>query len=280
VSRLVAVLCVVLWALPGVARADVASCVAAAEEGQVQRDERALAAARTSFLACADASCPAAVRKECASWLSDVDARIPTLVIAVRDARGHDVAGATVWLDEAELEPSALGRELDVEPGRHRLVARTGEREAQLEITASEREKGRLVTLVLADPPAQAEEPAPEPAAEPAGRPWLGPVVTLSAGALRAGGAGLLTLRARADADDLRGRCAPACSAGEVGKLESRLRVADVLLITGAAAVVAGAAWWLWPRRREPARAAVRVRPTLAVGGRAAPQLLGLEGAF
>jgi hypothetical protein len=273
-SRLV-LLCTALVLLPLAARADVAACVTAAEQGQVQRDERALGAARTSFLACVDASCPAAVRKECATWLADVDARLPSIVIVARDARGNDLNDAQVWLDDRALAAGELGRELTLDPGAHHVKARLGEREVELAITAGEREKGRMVTLALPDPPQREKPPVDEPP-PPEEKRWLGPVITTSAGVLLAGGAGLIALRARSEADDLRDRCAPTCKGSEVDALETRLRVADVMLVTGALAVAAGVTWYFWPRRKPSAK--VGLTPSLGASPRAA--VVGLGGRF
>jgi hypothetical protein len=252
--------CWLPWFVAASAHADVASCVAAADRGQVERDARTFSAARASFLECADAACPEAVRKECTRWLSDVEARLPSIVIVVRDQRGVDIPDAEVALDGTVLEEGSLGRELSVDPGEHVVTARRDGVELTERVMASEREQGRMVTLVLGPKVPPPQLPPASGAAEPRRRSWLGPAITAGAGAVLLGTAGIITLRGKAQAEDLRSDCSPTCKQSEVDAIERRLTLADVTLGVGIAAVAAGVAWYFWPVRKEPkTRAAVRV---------------------
>ena len=258
------------WLCAAGARADVASCVDAADRGQVERDARSFEAARASFVECSDAACPEAVRKECIRWLADVEARRPSLVIVVRDPGGVDVPDAEISLDGKVLE-GAVGRELPIDPGEHEVIARHDGVEARTTVVASEREQGRRVTLELAPrhaEPAAPPQNAPEPRRR---RSWVGPAITVGTGAVLLGTAGILTLRGKSDAQDLRETCAPSCSSKQVDDIDRKLHVADAMLGVGIAAVGAGVLWWLWPERK-PAKSSVRV----GVSGRG----LSLSGSF
>src|SRR5262245_17026817 len=82
-----------LVALSASARADEASgakCVEAAYHAQELRDHGRLREARAALLTCAAPTCPAVVERDCRAWLSDVDERLPMIVVAVVDPDGHD----------------------------------------------------------------------------------------------------------------------------------------------------------------------------------------------
>ena len=62
-----------------------AECVAASEKAQQLRDDRKLIEARDQFLACARDACPAAVKKDCADQIADVNKRTPSVVVRQRE---------------------------------------------------------------------------------------------------------------------------------------------------------------------------------------------------
>src|ERR1700753_253840 len=78
---------------------DTQACVAASTQGQTDRDEGRLLAAREQLLMCAREACPSIVRKSCADWLSELSGRIPSVVVRVQEAGQRDVTDARVTLD-------------------------------------------------------------------------------------------------------------------------------------------------------------------------------------
>lgn len=265
--------CALLWlASVAAAPAPKAACIQASELGQDARDQGKPLAARQQFLACAITTCPEVVRRQCQRWLTEVEARIPTLLLRVRDPRGQDVVDAQVTVDGRPVPEALSGRAVAVDPGLHvfRLVRPSGEG-ITVHVLAREGEKDRLVDAVFPDPvlapephqvgalsaplppPAGAESPSqspqPAPAVPPLTSTGASPFPWLPAGltaAAVAGGAGFVGfgLTARADVERLRTTCAPACSAAELSTVKTHEAIANVSL--GVAGVAGGLAVWRW----------------------------------
>lgn len=150
---------------------DTQQCLDASSAAQDRRRETQLIAAREQLLVCARATCPGVVQRDCVTWLAEVDAAMPTVVLSLKDSKGVDVIDARVELDGKPFVEQITGAAVAIDPGVHRLrvVASAGVVEEQLVIR--EGEKNRLVTLALPAP----AEPAPPPpktttAIEPAQR--------------------------------------------------------------------------------------------------------------
>jgi hypothetical protein len=61
-------------------------CSDAYEKAQSLRDEGKLVTARDQMRTCARATCAKFIAKDCATWLADVEARIPSVVLSATDA--------------------------------------------------------------------------------------------------------------------------------------------------------------------------------------------------
>jgi hypothetical protein len=85
---------------------------------ELRRDGH-LSAAREQLLLCADASCPALVRADCAERLDDLDKAQPTIVFVAKTAGGRDVTAVKVTMDGKPLTDKLDGTELRVDPGQH-----------------------------------------------------------------------------------------------------------------------------------------------------------------
>jgi hypothetical protein len=100
------------------AHADPKACSDASDRGQSLRNEGKLGAAKAAFTECAADACPAAIRKDCSSWSSELDAAIPTVVFGAK-LGGKDVTGVRVTMDGARLVDVLDGRPVAVDPGLH-----------------------------------------------------------------------------------------------------------------------------------------------------------------
>lgn len=233
-----------------------AQCIAAADEGQIARDDGKLMKAHAAFLRCADPACPAAIRRHCSEWVDDVEARVPSVAIAARDAQEHDLAGATFSIDGELVEGADGGRPLRLDPGEHRLEARVPDgRSREVRFVLLEGEKARRVFVTFPEPAARklpmllpAPLPAPPGADAPRTPRWLAPTLVVSS-VLLGGTAAYLGATSLSDLDSLHEVCGPtaSCSHSDVSAVRSRLLVADIL---GVAALVTGAAGgYLWLSR-------------------------------
>jgi hypothetical protein len=184
-KTLVLSLCTAALAYGGLARADgTTTCTNASSQGQTERDAHRLVEARNQFLICAKQECPGVVRKDCAAWLEQVQASLPTVVPLATDAAGNGLPGVKVSMDGKLLLASADGRAVEVNPGTHTFTFEAADRtKADLQIVVAEGQKDKRVAAIIGKPagpdtgtpatPAAAPAPAatPPPAAAPAERP-------------------------------------------------------------------------------------------------------------
>jgi hypothetical protein len=262
--------------------------VAASTQGQTDRDDGRLVAARSELRTCARASCPAIVAKSCAEWLAALEPRIPSVVLRVVEAGAGDITDATVTLDQ---KPVALdGREVWVDPGRHEVVVETaGRSPVARTFLVAERERARLLTIELpalasAAPPPVAETksdavdaaPAAQTSSEPSAAPtavahtarrfavpvgaWVLAGVAVAAGVSFA----VLGTQAKNDLHVLDRKCAPDCDPKQAEPGERKALLADVSLGVGAAALLGAGAWTLgrWLRRDRADDTSVALWPT------------------
>jgi len=57
-------------------------------------------------VACSNPACPAVVKRDCDQWLTEMDASLPSVVVAARDATGRDLVDVRVTIDGTVLTQS------------------------------------------------------------------------------------------------------------------------------------------------------------------------------
>jgi hypothetical protein len=240
-----------------------ARCVAASERAQTKRDEGQLLASRAEFVACAEEACPAIVRRECARWLADVDERIPSIIVSVKDSAGKDVASGSsdvITLDGARSGDAVnAGRAIKVDPGPHVIVVATPHNGQSIEerVVVREREKGRVVTLSF-----QRKGDDGSGGGGGGGVPMKRTIPTLSwvlGGVAIAGGAtfGVLWAKGMDEVSNLRSTCAPFCSNDQIDSVTPTLTGARIALGVGiAAAALAVVVYFVQPTTLAPAKRA------------------------
>jgi hypothetical protein len=255
----------------------VEACASASEAAQNLLEAHKLLAAREKLLVCTQASCPAAIKRDCDDLLSKADAAVPSLVFSVRDDRGRDVTDARVLLDGAPLANALEGRALPVDPGSHTLrVERAGTSPLEMAIVAHEGERDRAI-LVQLGAAAQATplRPPESRETEPPGAPSLAPPWT----AWALGGLGVIALGtfvalAASGQSQYDHQCnGTGCPPSESAALERERAVGFVAL--GVGVVASAASVWLFVRSGTGGRRDASARLGLGVAGTGASLLLG-----
>lgn len=208
------------------------ACVASYEQGQKLRAQGSLGAARKEFVVCAEATCPEVTKNDCATWIGQVEASLPTLTFAVTDEAGADVSEARVYVDGVLLVERLDGKAVGVDPGAHKLrFERDGSPPVELSIVVQEGEKNRRVELRLGQG-GRSGTAAVSPAAWALGGVGLVGLVVFAS----LGGIGLAE---RSDAADT---CGSACSDEVIDSIRTKFIAADVALGVGLASLAAGVA--------------------------------------
>jgi hypothetical protein len=245
-----------------VARADDrAECADAAEEGQRKRDAADLLAARELFVRCARAVCPTSVQRSCVSWLEELEPRIPSLVVGVRDAEGQDVIGARILLDGVERPVD--GTAVAVNPGVHEVtvVSPTGRRTV-LKVVAREGEKVRRVDVREEPRVSRSNEPlAAASSPKRGGLPMWPAFAFAGVGAAGFATYGIFDANARSTYDELRESCSPTCSPDQLSSLRTKVTISDVGLVVGISGAVLGAVWFVAALATKPATSTSLGRP-------------------
>lgn len=242
-SALVGILAAASLAWSAPARAgndDMKTCADAAEKAQRSRNEGKLKDAREQLVVCARSVCPGVIRKDCEPWLSELDARLPTVVVSAKDGAGKELLDVRVSIDGALVTSKLDSRPIPVDPGPHAFkYERDGSPAIEKSVVFREGEKNRVLDVVF-----ESEAPKKEPVAEKekekptevAGAPIAG-LVFAGIGALAVENFVLFDLSAKGSADTLRGTCAPRCAQSDVDSVSGKLIIADVSLGVGIVAL-------------------------------------------
>ena len=138
-------------------------CTDAYEQSQIQMKPRTgdgestLLKARASLLTCTRSNCKDWMVADCSKWLSEVEARIPTVVFSARNTAGRDLTEIQVQKPTGEALATRIdGRAIELEPGQHVFVF-IDENGTKVEKNALVRE-GEKAQSIVATFEASAEE--------------------------------------------------------------------------------------------------------------------------
>jgi hypothetical protein len=247
------------------ARAEVSKelCVQAYADAQSLRAEGSLLEARARLQQCAQIECPAALARDCTQWLAEVEQNVPSVVFAVTDQDGHDIAGAKVRAGARVVAERTDGQPVALNPGLYTFsIEAEGYAPERQELVIRQSEKSRMVRVPLTrlSPPLTADALDPDPVPRERGFVLPAPAIALGATALAgvAGFAyfGLTGMSKRDDAE----RCEMNCR-GLIDDGKRDYVIADISL--GVAVLAAGSAVLLtWLGQPEPPA------PATSSGGR------------
>jgi hypothetical protein len=135
----------------------IGDCLLAAEASLKLRGEHKLRLTRTQLLVCSSPSCPSEVRQECMKRIDEVNAAAPTIVLAVKNGAGHEIAAVKVTVDGQVIADHLDGSALSVDPGAHEFTFETSGMPPLTEtIILHEGEKDRRETVLLGGGPGAA----------------------------------------------------------------------------------------------------------------------------
>lgn len=231
------------------AEPDRARCIEAYEAGQQKRQDGQLSAARDELLVCVQQACPDFVQPDCERWLGEVNALLPSIVVAAKGVDGSDVTAVRVFLDDQLVAEQLDGRPITVDPGAHELRFEHGaEPPKRSSIVVQQGVKNRVVEVSwekVVDPPAPAPVAPPAPPSEERGQP-VAAYVLGGLGIAAFGSFAAFGILGKNEADDLNARCgegAPPggqCTKSEIDATRVKLIAADVSLGVGAGLLAVG----------------------------------------
>ena len=238
------------WHQPAQAqdRTVVESCLNSYESAQRLRIGKHLGEARRQLLSCGEATCPAAIRKDCLRWLDEVDRSMPSVVMAVR-FRGQDLTAVRVLVDGTQIATRLDGASIAVDPGTRQFrFEASGYKPRERTVVIREGEKNRPITVELPAEAASDQATSHAPA--------------LALAALGVAGLGFFTyfgLKGMSGKSDLE-LCKGHCSQSDANTVGRNFLAADIAL--GVGVVALGAAAYLYfsdgPPRQASAASARR----------------------
>lgn len=285
--------CIVASALVGLghvptaraSEADKAACADAYKNAQTQRKSGALKRARESLMVCVSDRCPAVFQPDCARWLTEVEAAMPSVSFAAKDAAGKDVVDARVSVDGLEVAQSLDGKAVNLDPGSHVVrFDKSGEAPIEETVIVREGEKARIVSVSWSKALAVATAPEPEPVKVTSSTPVAAWVVG-GVGVASLATFGVLGLTGMQRRSSLESDCYGSCSQSDVDAVKTQFLIADVALGVGVVALGVSAVLFLThasegkPAAAQTAKAApppVAVDFSIKPGGGTA----GLVGRF
>jgi hypothetical protein len=126
------------------------ACLQAHERAQVERLQGHFIEARAGLQLCSQRSCPRLVSKDCTTWLSEVEASLPTVLFAVVDSAGRALEEVRVSVGDKLLTERIDGRALPLDPGPRTLrFEAPGHQPLEQSLTVREGEKARELRVVL-----------------------------------------------------------------------------------------------------------------------------------
>jgi hypothetical protein len=216
-----------------------AACVQASEKGLDARDRGALRAARAHFVTCAADTCPKPMRVDCARWLDEVDANLPSIVVGAKDAHGGDLFDFRVKVDSEAVEDVQSGRPIVLDPGPHVVRFERGRppavevREVKVLLRTGERNRAVLATMETAGTSDKPEKKDDARSSSVPAASW----VFGGLGVLALGGFGTFAVLGAQEKARLRTACSPGCTDADVSALRTDYLVADISLGVGIVAL-------------------------------------------
>jgi hypothetical protein len=260
---------------------DKATCASAYEQAQRLRRDRKLVKAHEALLVCVQDSCSEFIRTDCATWIKEVEASLPTVVFEAQGADGARIADVTVSSGGEVLASRLDGKAVPLDPGERVLrFEHAGAKTIEQTFVVREGEKLQKISVVFPDvgsapaPPASTTAPVPTPppsasstiVAPPvdAGPPQPAPIpwTVWALGGVGVVGLGVFTGFAISGYSGIPAldRCKstpPYCSESDIQAVRTKYLIGDIGLAVGVVAIGAAATIYFFGRPDAKGRPAV-----------------------
>jgi hypothetical protein len=148
-------------------------CAAAYEETQVLQRRGKLIDARKQAAACSAPACSVYVTRDCTQWYAEIDATLPSVVLAAKDATGADARAVRVTVDGQLFAEQLDGKGAPIDPGEHvvrfemagaapieqRVLIREGEKNRAVSASFPPPHPGTTVDPIRQPPPGKRDDP-------------------------------------------------------------------------------------------------------------------------
>lgn len=215
---------VVASALAAEARAE-GACEGDHLRAQRARGEGHLVEATEALLLCSAKTCPNLVQQDCTTWLAEVKADTPTIVLDARDERGVAVKTTSVRIDGKDVARGVDGTAIEVNPGEHDVVfTADGLAPVTVRVLAKAGAKNEPVVATFR------AEPAPRGAGK------LPAFILFGVAGASLATFGALAIAGQVEYDGF-DACKPRCPVDDVDRVQREFIAADVMLGVTAAAL-------------------------------------------
>jgi hypothetical protein len=258
-------------------------CANAYVEAQKLKKDGAFRKARQALIACSKDECMAAVKKDCVAWLDEVNASIPSVVIAAKGPDGKETFDVKVSVDGEVLGEKLGVKAIELDPGTHQFKFEfEGEDPIEQEVIVRQGERNKEVSVSFAKEapagatPSSTTEPETSPAPEPDKATKKSPVLAYvlgGVGVVALGGTAFFWLGSESKKKDLENSgCSPNCAQSDVDSIKQKRLFGDIALGVGAICIGTAAYLLLSPAKSKPppsdsARLDVRISPSGAYAG-------------
>ena len=134
-------------------------CADAYGDAQSLRDAHKLIEAKGKLITCSRAVCADFMVKDCTSWLGQIDAAIPGVVLSAKDDKG-DISDVVVTVDGNQVTAHLDGSAVPVDPGPHQFVFTLGDgKKRETRYTVLEGQKTQPVTVSFASGTPSTQQP-------------------------------------------------------------------------------------------------------------------------
>jgi hypothetical protein len=250
---------------PGIVRAqDKVACAAAYEKAQTERQQGHLRASHEQLRVCSQAAC-SVLQKECITWLGEVEAALPSVVVEATGPDARDALDVQVACDGAPLLSRLDGKAVSIDPGLHSCRFEMGGAVREEQIVLHEGERNRPWRISFGPAVTHTDPVAPEDSAHGSPIPvWAW--VLGGVGVVAIGVGASFEVHGLAEKKDL-DQCKGNCQQSAVDATHASFVTGDVAIGIGFAAVAVAAIVVLTHPHGAPADASLRLRPFAGVGG-------------